>query len=101
MLRNRVTTSTPQPQEACPQPKSESTGRHDPPDRRARTNVVHASGNPTVVAIPGDNPLDSLFSDSGSEDGEVRRVQVSDAGSKSQCVVVEIEGVPAKGIIDT
>ena len=36
-----------------------------------------------------------------SEDGKIRHVHVNDTGSRSQCVVVEIEGVPSKGIVDT
>ena len=40
-------------------------------------------------------------SGSESDGGEVRQVQVSDTGSQSQSVVVDIEGVPARGSVDT
>ena len=82
----------------CSQTKS--TGRQDTEDRskRARTQVVHASGDTACTPVVEDSPLDCLFS-SGSEheNGEVKRVQVSNIGSKSQ----EIEGVPWRGIVNT
>ena len=88
----------------CSQPKEESAGRSDPPEKskQARTKMVQATGNATSPAPVPDSPLDCLFSsESESDDGEVRRVQVSDTGSQSQSVVVDIEGVPARGIVDT
>ena len=88
----------------CPHPKEESAGRVDSPDKskQACTKMVQATSTTTPTTTVQDSPLECLFS-SGSEadDGEVRRIQVSDTGSQSQSVVVEIEGVPARGIVDT
>ena len=87
----------------CPRGKGESRGRHGGQDRNppARTNVVHVddSGSPVVTAY--DDPRDYLFSSGSEEEGGVRRVQVSDGGSHSQSVVLEIENVPVEGLVDT
>lgn len=42
-----------------------------------------------------------LSSGSESDGGEVRRVRVDDTGSCPQSVIVEIEGVPARDLVDT
>ena len=55
---------------------------------------------PPVSAVQ-DDPLDVLLSGSESDDGDVKRISVEDQGSHSQSVVVEIEGVPVKGLVDT
>ena len=47
-----------------------------------------------------ENLLDILYSDSDT-DSEVKVIKVPDNGSKSQCVHIQIQGVPAYGIIDT
>ena len=46
------------------------------------------------------NPLSLLFSESENE-GEVRRVMVTDRGSRLQLARVEDQGVPADGVVDT
>ena len=46
------------------------------------------------------NPLSLLFSESEDE-GDVRRVMVADQGSRPQLARVEIQGVPADGVVDT
>ena len=59
------------------------------------------STDPEMVTLTDsqcENILDLLFSDS---DTEVKVIRVSDEGSKSQCVHVQTQGVPAYGIIDT
>ena len=45
-------------------------------------------------------PYDLLFSDSDDENG-VKQVNVPDSGSRSQSARVDIQGVPADGIVDT
>ena len=71
--------------------------------RSARTSVVQTQETRISSPSTSSSAMDCLLS-SGSEsesDGEVRRIQVSDNGSQSQCVVVEIQGVPASGLVDT
>jgi hypothetical protein len=59
--------------------------------------VVH----PTLQADSPDNqslnPCDLLLSD--SED--VRQVRVTDSGSRTQLARVDVQGVPADGVVDT
>ena len=48
------------------------------------------------------DPLDYLYSSSDDEEArDVRQIRVSDKGSRSQCARVQIQGVPAFGIIDS
>ena len=44
--------------------------------------------------------LDYLIS-SEEEDAEVCQISVKDTGSRAQCVRVDINGVPACGVVDT
>ena len=46
------------------------------------------------------SPLDLLLSDSDDED-VIREVRITDKGSESRCVDVQVQGVPAVGIVDT
>ena len=46
------------------------------------------------------NPLTMLFSDS-DEEGGIRQVKVTDSGSHTQLARVEVQGVPADGVVDT
>lgn len=49
-----------------------------------------------------DDPQDCLFSSESNEECEgVRQIQVSDGGSHSQSMVIEIEGVPAEEHVNT
>ena len=59
--------------------------------------------HPTLVSSAVlDNPLDCLISSgSESEGGDVRRVEVDDQGSHAPTTVVEIAGVPVRGLVDT
>ena len=89
----------------CPQGKGESQGRRDGTGTGhiARTNVVQADRvEPVPSPLELGDPRDCLLS-SGSESdgGDVKRIEVSDQGSHSQSVVVEIEGVPVRGVVDT
>ena len=45
--------------------------------------------------------LPFLFSDSEESDSGVRQVRINDRGSHQQYANVQIEGVPAKGVIDS
>ena len=45
------------------------------------------------------DPLDLLYS--SSEDSDIRTVRVSDQGSHSKCLKVQVQGEPAYGIIDS
>ena len=85
----------------CTQGKGESRGRQggsQSVSQPARTKVVQANKpRPPVVAVQ-DNPLDVLLSGSESDDGDVKRISV---GSHSQSVVIKIEGLPVKGLVDT
>ena len=51
-----------------------------------------------IRSIP--DPTDFLHS-SDSDDGNVCIVRVEDRGSKPRMVMVDIQGVPARGIIDS
>ena len=88
----------------CPHNKEESrghTGDQGKTRTSARTNVVKTSkGQKEPQRIPN-GAMDCLFSSGSDSEEEVRRIQVSDTGSLPQTVVVEIQGVPARGIVDT
>ena len=46
------------------------------------------------------SPLSLLLSDS-DDDGDVKQVTITDSGSHSRLACVSVQGVPAKGIVDT
>ena len=81
----------------------------DCPDRksgqanRGETNQVQTL--PIVPGQPrgqrGDPILSSLFSSDSEEDIETRQVRVTDKGSRKRYAEVQLEGVPALGIIDS
>ena len=54
----------------------------------------------TNADTPVQLPADLLFSDSEEEDG-VKQIRVTDSGSHSQLARVDVQGVPADGIVDT
>ena len=54
----------------------------------------------TNADTPVQLPADLLFSDSEEEDG-VKQIRVPDSGSHSQLARVDVQGVPADGIVDT
>ena len=45
------------------------------------------------------SPLELLLSD--SDDDSIREVRITDRGSESQCIDVQVQGVPAVGIVDS
>ena len=95
---------------------TESSGSNNANSQRRPTNIRQGSGRRgqgtgvSVVSIDPEtvtstdsqheNLLGILFSDSDS-DTEVKVIRVSDEGSKSQCAHVEVQGVPAYGVVDT
>ena len=84
-------------------PRRPTNTRQGPSQRAKSTGVSVVSTDLETDASTNsqcENLLDLLFSDSGS-DTEVNVIRVSDEGSKSQCAHVEVQGVPAYGIIDT
>ena len=85
----------------CPRGKGESLGRYNGQDRNlpARTNVVQPGHSGPSVATTSSNPQDCLFSSESDEERDVGRIQVNDGGSCPQSVVIEIEGVPVRGLI--
>ena len=85
----------------CTQPRKESTGR---PFAPARTKQIHSHGK----SRSGSRPVEDLTSEflllSSSEDGsssQVNTVRLTDQGSRTQCVKVSVQGVPAYGLIDS
>ena len=76
----------------CPQGKQESMVSGSSPQGNVgkKANMVRS--------VP--DPMDFLQS-SDSEDGNVCVVRVQDKGSKPRTVTVDVQGVPAKGIIDS
>ena len=48
-----------------------------------------------------EDPLDFLLPDSGDEESGIKTVRIQDKGSKPREVLVDIQGVPAIGVIDS
>ena len=85
----------------CPQRRSESAGR--PPQRPKPTHtkqVTVSEGKSENAESTGVDPLDLLYS-SSEEETDVCLVRVGDECSQVQCAKVQVQGVPAFGIIDT
>ena len=53
-----------------------------------------------VREVKNMSPLSLLFSESEDE-GDVKRVMVTNQGSRPQIACVDVQGVPADGVIDT
>ena len=81
----------------CKEPKKESFGRVE--KRPVSAKRVETS-TPVCDTESVDDPLQYLHSDSDSSD-EVRQVRVPDLGSNSHTVVVNVQGVPVEGVVDT
>ena len=78
---------------ACRRRKTESTGQA----RRA----TQSTGAGTRMVKAKEDPLDFLQSDSDDEEGDIKTVRVEDRGSKPRKVLVDIQGVPGTGVIDS
>ena len=81
----------------CKTRKSESNGRSTPHPSQAKQVQSHG---PTSSTNPTQETVDFLFSSSDDE-ADVRAIRVSDKGSISQCVKVQLQGVPVYGLIDS
>ena len=91
----------------CHQQKQESRGR-----TRSRTGQRMQTRTWTNQVVSKDQeatqnqpdlltPENLLYSDSDEGEANARAVRVQDGGSRSQCIKVEVQGVPAYGLIDT
>ena len=94
----------------CHQKKQESrgrtpskTGQQTQTQTKTRTNQVLSQDQEATQSQPDTlTPESLLYSDSDDDGGaNARTVRVQDGGSHSQCVKVEVQGVPAYGLIDT
>ena len=83
---------------ACRQEKQESRGpSHSKP---GQSKQVHSGKQDKQQQAM--TPESLLYSDSDDEEGaNARAVHVQDGGSHSQCVKVQVQGVPVYGLIDT
>ena len=80
----------------CTRKKTENSG-----DKSKKSYTRKVRSGEQASAQSGD-PLDYLYSSSDDEEvRDVRQVRVSDKGSRPQCARVQIQGVPAFGIIDS
>ena len=77
----------------CKKPKTESSGYSRRPNQ---STDATAKGIKSKV-----NPLDILFSDSDEESSDIKTVRIHDKGSKPRKVAVDVQGVPAVGMIDS
>jgi len=78
----------------CKEPKKESSGR------LKGTVKPPTKAKMIVSEDTKENPLNYLHS-SDSDNSEVCLVRVPDKGSQPRCVGVEVQGVKARGVIDT
>ena len=74
--------------------KTKSKGSTSGSTKKSKTSQVTSMSNQDR---PKEDLLDFLQSDS---DGEIKEVHISDTGSQSVKVEVEIQGVPVEGVID-
>ena len=92
----------------CPKQRKESKGRGKPPFWRPVTagnsdiplrQVQAAQKAEAQTSSIAEDPLSLLLSD--SEEEQVNLVQIQDKGSSAKGVVVQVQGVPAAGVIDS
>ena len=85
----------------CPQPKQESKGQ---PVAPTKTKQVHSGTRSCGQHVWTENltPEELLLSSSDEESSaRVTMVRIPDKGSVTQCVKVQVQGVPAYGMIDS
>ena len=78
---------------------NQSSGKSYDKSKTYDKQVQAARGRSDNVKSKEVDPLDLLYS--SSEDSDIRMVRVSDQGSHSKCLKVQVQGVPAYGIIDS
>ena len=83
----------------CTQGGRESRGRGPP----GKTKQIHTVTPPvTQTATKGAEPMDFLHSSSDKKiPASLKAVHITDKGSIPQCVRVQVQGVPAYGLIDS
>ena len=81
----------------CPHPKKESAGRYPP----FTAKQVQSGGTSEDSPKGHDDPLDFLYSSDSGDESHVNQVRVEDKGSEPKCAKVEIQGVPAYGVVDS
>ena len=81
----------------CPHPKKESAGRYPP----FTAKQVQSGGTSEDSPKGHDDPLDFLYSSDSGDESHVNLVRVEDKGSEPKCAKVEIQGVPAYGVVDS
>ena len=74
----------------CKKRKTESSGQLKRPSE-ARAKGIRSK----------ENPLDSLHPDLDDGSSDIRTVRIQDRGSKPREVMVDVQGVPATGVIDS
>ena len=83
----------------CRRKKPESTGRQQSKGNQQQSN----NKTPQTRKVTFDTSpkvLDLLYS-SSNEEADIRMVRVHDKGSQPHCAPVQVQGVPAYGIIDS
>ena len=86
----------------CRQKKLESKGRTPNKTGQSQTKQVLSEDQGTSQSQQDTSTPESLLhSDSDNEGAKACTVRVQDGGSISQCVKVQLQGVPAYGFIDT
>ena len=78
----------------CKAPKTESTGKSQKLPAAKQVTIKTGDTEEEVV-----NPIDLLLSD--TEDDGVYQIRVTDRGSEARSVKVDVQGVPAYGIVDS
>ena len=81
---------------------SRTQGQSTPPSAKANTKTVQSSPSPAAQQAAVD-PLSLLYSSSSdeSESDHIRVVRVHDGGSQPHYAEVQLQGVPAQGIVDS
>ena len=84
----------------CPQAKQESKNRES--TGKTRQVQVNTQSRKQEMTTQGPEPSDFLYSSSEEDTpANVRTVHITDKGSIPQCVRVQVQGVPAYGLIDS
>ena len=86
----------------CRSRRTESSGRGSfQRQRPGGAKQVRSDVRDPHTLHVGQDPASFLFSDSEESDSGVRQVRINDRGSHQQYANVQMEGVPAKGVIDS
>ena len=83
-----------------PQPSAKQVVTEHKNDVSSSSEVTQVPDPPSTSEAENASPLSLLFSESEDE-GDVKRVMMTDHGSRPQFARVDVQGVPADGVIDT